>query len=71
MTEFKLNDKEQENLLKSIEALHFLLDGADEINRTYHFSLSGIGQVSKITLIGIKNGQKIEVNKDITDYDSW
>ena len=70
---FELNKKEIENLQKYVEALDFLLDGATEIKRTFHFTETGIGVICKVTLVGINSetNKNITVEKDITDYESW
>lgn len=69
---FTLNKIEEENYKKSLEALNFLLDDTDDIKSVFSFSPGGgLGVMVKVTLIGKKGDDKIEITKDITDYASW
>lgn len=69
--EFKLNPKEQRSLLELVKAIEVLYD-IDQLNRSYTFSPSGIGNKVEIRFTGYRNREKVfELSKDITDYDSW
>ncbi len=68
---FTLNDTEK-NSLKNIETALEVIYDIDELRRSYTFSPSGLGNQIVVTLSGYKERVKVfEVNKDITDYDSW
>jgi len=72
MTEFKLNSKEEDNLLEVISALKVVYGDYSDLKATYIFTPTGIGNNIKVVLKGYKREVKIfEVEKDITDYESW
>lgn len=69
--EFKLNEKEKGTLKKVIESLDIIYD-ISELRRTYQFIPSGLGNICTVKLVGYKDKNKVfEIEKDITDYDSW
>jgi hypothetical protein len=71
-TTFTIGEKEQENLDNILSALLTIYGDYDELKRTYHFTHSGIGIKTKISLVGYKDKIKMfKIDKDITDYDSW
>lgn len=72
MITFTIAKKEQEVLDELIKALLIVYGDYDELKRTYHFTHSGIGVKSEVTLFGYKDRVKIfEISKDITNYDNW
>jgi hypothetical protein len=69
---FTVEEKEQETLDNIISALLTIYGDYDELKRTYHFTHTGIGIKTEISLIGYKNKIQIfKIDRDITNYDNW
>ena len=64
MADFNLNEKEKETLVKLEESVKLLHDKIGNISYIISYS-SGIGLSVKVRF------EDYDIEKDITDYDSW
>ena len=70
LMDFRLNEKEQQNLKEVEDAVKVLYGHETHYTRTFCFTPTGIGDNVEV-IIKSKEKGLFEVKKDITDYDSW
>lgn len=64
---FEVSEKEQQTLAEIINALILIYGEPDKLDKTFSFFNTGIGTVVKVNL----KCELWDVEKNITDYDSW